>query len=426
MSALRRSARNVGTSSAKDIVAGSTRGRKPGKSGTEVRKSPKKGVVEVVVEQRPRRPLRNRQPTPIPTTDDHARETSEPAEPKNTPAKVVELVEKPSSEEEYKNPLEGFGDHTFSTINASLDSSEGNEPHAKEAVLAWQAQATEEGGNEVTPSSSLPPSSPPPPLSDESDEVDDIQVNQDLVPPSEDPSSMLDNTSDISDPFGFFAAEKKLKERRKELRSTAEATPPSPQPSFTQTKTPRVSLAASTLTRPAFSTPAVIPRYRSRSSSLSSVPDEGIGIPAKKARVSQGSFGADVPIGGQSKRTRSAQVRPESPCEEDDGVPHRRRTARKVSGGSSSAGGKGKKVEKAKDSQGSRRPRGAGAASARRRRAKQDEEGELIEGADDSSEDEIAKRPKRDRDQLAIARAKRIAEFKALDDYELEVEEVLF
>lgn len=101
---------------------------------------------------------------------------------------------------------------------------------------------------------------------------------------------------------------------------------------------------------------------------------------------------------------------------------------RKVRGGSSGVTGKGKKVERSKEIQGSKKPRGTAIASGRRRRLKKDdEEAEHIEGVDNSSGDEgTIRKKKRDRDQFKIDRAKRITEFKALDDYELEVEEVLF
>jgi len=124
----------------------------------------------------------------------------------------------------------------------------------------------------------------------------------------------------------------------------------------------------------------------------------------------------------RSKRTRNAQVRQESPEEQEDDLPCRK-TARKVSGGSSSAGGRGKKVGRLKETQGNRKPRGT---AGHRRRSKKDD-AEHIEGVDDSSEDEDGIRNKKgDRGQFKTDRAKRIAEFKALDDYELEVEEVLF
>ena len=402
-------------------------------------------MVEVVlVERNPRRPLRNRQPTPIPSTDDPTQKASGPAEPKNLLAKGVEHVEKPPSKDDNENPLEGFGDQTFSTIQTALDSSTDHEPHANEIVLSWKAQTAATGQNDDLPSSSLPPSSPLPPFSDDSD---DISFDRNRDPPSDGPGSIPDNLSDSSDPFGFFAAEKKLRERRKVLHLEVEKTPPSTIPLQEQTKSPRRSIDASPSPQPALTDPSLIPRRsRSPSSPLSSVPDEEPGTLGERARISQDSARAEGSFGVRPKRTRNAHIRQES-SDEDDGIPHRRKAMRKVRGGSSAVTGKGKKVERSKEIQASKKPKGTAIASGRRRRLKKDdEEAEHFEGVDDSSGDEgairvrgttlalliaadmniVGQKKKRDRDQFKIDRAKRITEFKALDDYELEVEEVLF
>src|SRR5260221_10706177 len=163
-------------------------------------------MVEVVVaDRKTRHPLRNRQPTPVPGTDDRAQETSGPAEPDNSHVKGVELVEDPSSKDDNENPLEGFGDQTFSTIQTALDASTDIEPHANEIIHNWKAQTADTGHNDDLPSSPLPPSSPPPPLSDGSDNLGEISFDRHPDLPSNGPSTNQHNISDNFDPFGFFA-----------------------------------------------------------------------------------------------------------------------------------------------------------------------------------------------------------------------------
>jgi hypothetical protein len=299
------------------------------------------------------------------------------------------------------NPLGGFGDRTISTIDESFQA---HDEAVHDAISSWQAQSAKPPSpRRGTLSSSLPPSSPPSPLS-----LPSVSDLEDLGP------TQNDVREGTPDPFGFFEAQKKIRARRKEvspgdiaaLLGPTTASIESPEPSFSDGE--------------AFAAPS---RARSHSSSLSDPISEK--RPIDKGKGKEYSNTTTEPA-TRPKRTRiRAQALLEEEESEDEPIRRQRgKHARKINAKPLGKAAKTKPV--------ARRARRGKAA------APDDDETEKVNIPSEKDSDNVCRwhsnetpinfslaQELESRDQRVKAKLRRVAEFKELDDYKLEVENVI-
>ncbi|KAF9515485.1 hypothetical protein BS47DRAFT_1381455 [Hydnum rufescens UP504] len=282
------------------------------------------------------------------------------------------------------NPLAGFGDRTISTIDESFQAPD---QAVHDAISSWQAQSAKPPSpRRDTLSSSLPPSSPPSPLSLLSvSDLDDLGPTQNNV------------REDTPDPFGFFEAQKKIRARRKEVNPDYIAALPGP--TTASIESPEASFSDGE----AFATPS---RARSYSPSLSDPISEKRPIDKGKGKEDPNTTTKPVT---RPKRTRiRAQALPEEEESEDEPIRRQRgKHARKTNAKSLGKAAKTKLV--------ARRARRGKAA------AVDDDETEKVNIPSEKDSDNEPE----SREQRVKAKLRRVAEFKELDDYKLEVEDVI-
>ncbi|KAF8315914.1 hypothetical protein DL93DRAFT_820937 [Clavulina sp. PMI_390] len=292
----------------------------------------------------------------------------------------------------------------------------------RELVSNWQARAEPAPTKQPSlhpqqPSSSLPPSSPlPPHITNRAASPDSLSSLSDFNPPSIQQEARFHGTfapdadddnvekpeydealgdasfsSIVSDEFGFFAAQPKIKEKRRAARAPRVSDSTVHEGGDTSFEGDGPSFSG----RAAFSTPYT--RRRARS------PDAE--PPAKLARRSRASDKSDPtssPAEASAKGTKKAKrVQEEDSDEDDEGG--RASKPRKVSGSSATSGKTRKPRKKAGPTH-----------------DHEEEEIDLnaVVSADEGDE-------ATSRDGKVRAQKQRVAALKELDNYELEVEDVI-